>query len=232
MAIKNYSKKIIFWVLVITITSCSKYERTNPNDILGSNGTPILAIDGYKVISDNNGDAKLQKNETATLSVLVNNTGTKLTQLTSAIFTSNSTKLVIENFILENTMMCYVGKTNSIGNLRIKVASNANVGEMFTCNVKLTDKAGKVFNTILNLKIVRDSKPSNFSINSLVFEGYEEAVNNSVVYSKGLTPYIRIEIINKDSVNFDDSLTLTIRSLDASYPYLFSEKNKNFNPFK
>ena len=223
MAIKNYSKKIIFWVLVITITSCSKYERTNPNDILGSNGTPILAIDGYKVISDNNGDAKLQKNETATLSVLVNNTGTKLTQLTSAIFTSNSTKLVIENFILENTMMCYVGKTNSIGNLRIKVASNANVGEMFTCNVKLTDKAGNVFNTTLNLT-VSDFKPSNLSFNSVVFEGFEDAVGSTRVYTKVLTPYIRMEINNNANTEYNDYLNFTITSLDAQYPYQYSNK--------
>lgn len=223
MTIKNYSKKFIIWILVITIASCSKYERTNPNDLLGSEGTPTLAIDGYEVISDNNGDAKLQKNETATLNVLVNNTGTKLTQISSAVFTSNSTKLVIENFSSLNTMTCYVGKTNSIGNLRIKVASNATVGETLTCNVKLTDKSGNIFNTTLNLT-VSDLKPSVLSIARAELKGLNEVDNSNYgYYEKGLTPKIEMDITTNGNADYFDNLKITITSLNAAYPYQFSK---------
>lgn len=224
MEIINYSKKIIIWVLVITITSCSKYERTNPNDLLGPEGTPALAMDGYEVISDNNGDAKLQKNETATLKVLVKNTGTKVTQITSAVFTSNSSKLVIENFSPDNIMMGYVNKSISIGKLRIKVASNATVGDIYTCNVKLTDKTGNIFNTSLKL-VVSELKQNNFSFSWIEFLGFEDFTSNYQFYTKGLTPYIQMNINNNSTVNYNDFIIFTVTSLDAQYPFQYSIKS-------
>lgn len=223
MAIKNYSKKIIFWVLVVTIASCSKYERTNPNDISGPNGTPILSIDGFEVISDNNGDAKIQKNETATLKVLVKNTGSKIAQISSAVFTSNSAKLVVENFTPENDMIGYVGKVSSLGNLRIKVSSNASVGETLSCKAKLTDKTGNVFNTTLTV-IVSELKPSVLSISTANLMGYNEADNSEYGnYSKGLTPMLSLIMENKGTETYYGDLKFTITSLNSAYPYLFTE---------
>ncbi|MFZ4800324.1 MAG: hypothetical protein ACOYMA_22735 [Bacteroidia bacterium] len=223
MTIKNYSKNFIICALVITIASCSKYERTNPNDLLGSDGTPVLAIDGYEVIIDNNGDTKLQKGETATLKVLVKNTGNKVTQINTAIFTSNSTKIVIENFSPVNNLTSYAGKTNSIGNLRIKIASNATVGETLTCNAKLTDKDGRVFNSTLTF-IVSEPKPSVLSIISADIKGLNDENLSFINYSKGLSPIFQMAVQNNSNNYYNDDLTINITSLNSTYPYQFTIK--------
>lgn len=219
---KNNLTKSVVYLLVFVLASCTKYERNNPNDVLGTDGTPNVAIETYEVISDNNSDAKLQKGETATIDILVKNTGTKFTQIASAIFTSNSNKLTVTNFTLAETAISYVGKPSKIGALQIKLASNLAPGETVSCNAKLTDKAGNMFNTTLTL-VISEAKPSTLSFADLEIYGLNDANGDLGDYQKGLTPELSMVIENKDAKDYEGDLIVTVTSLNASYPFQFTK---------
>lgn len=222
MSFKKYAIQSLFCTLLLGLTACSKYERNNPNDLLNTDGTPNLAIAGYAVKADDNNDANLQKRETATLNILVSNNGTKLAQIKSINFTSNSSKLSVLSFTLLNNALSLVNKQTAIGELKIKIADDATAGEKLTCNATITDKSGAVFNSVLTM-VISEVKPSALDITQLTIRGFDENDGNRYEYAKGYIPEVSLMIQNKGNVAFPSGqIKMTLTSLNPTYPFSYS----------
>ncbi|TAE79563.1 MAG: hypothetical protein EAY81_11125 [Bacteroidetes bacterium] len=218
MTFKKYAIQGLFCTLLFGITACSKYERNNPNDLLNASGTPNVVIAGYEVISDNNSDRKLQKGETAGIYVELKNTGTKLAQIKTVEFVSKSPKVTINGFEISKTTTSYVGKPTYIGVLRVVLAKDVTEGQTFTCEAKLTDTEGNVFNTQLTLT-VSAAKQSIFSLASVAVRGQNYVRGTEYSYSKGLTPLVKLVMGNNSGKDYIDDIVVKITSLNAAYPF-------------
>lgn len=216
----NQFKSTIFIILIMLLANCKKYERSNPNDLNGGEGTPNVSFDNFIVVADNNNNEVMQANEDISLQIFTKNTGSKITEIATVTVTSTSNLITIKGFEKAQAAYSYVGRQSLIGVLNVKIAGTAKIGSSIPVSIQFTDKSNRVFTSTFSI-VVKEPVLSILEFNgSPIIYGVEEKNMEKLQnYSKGLVPILYFGLGRKNDAFYDGNLKVKTVSKNPKYPY-------------
>ncbi len=214
---KNTATLILF---ILLFTNCKKYERNNPNDLNGGEGTPNVSFDNFIVVADNNNNEVIQANEDISLQIFTKNTGSKITEIATVTVTSTSNLITIKGFEKEQAAYSYVGRQSLIGVLNAKIVNSAKIGSSIPISIQFTDKSNRVFTSTFSI-VVKEPVLSvlEFNWSPSIYGVDEKDTKKLLTYSKGLIPILYFGLANDSSNAYNGDIKVKVVSKNPKYPY-------------
>lgn len=226
----NISAISFVFITAVMVFGCKKYERDNPNDVLGiAKGNSTIAFNDYKITDDISGDGKLQKLETGKLWLSLKNTGQKISsQIRSIQFSSKanllrftSSPIILNNYVL-------VGKQDYNVVVDFK-ASDIQVTENkveVTATMNLLDGTTSV--VTFNVEVI-PIKTSKLSIQSLSIRSFDQYSKDYVSYTKGQSPVLTILLRNNSTDAYNGKLRFGVSHVGSTYSFNSIAELQNVN---
>lgn len=208
------------FITIMLFTACKKYERDNPNDLLGiTEGSNNIAFNEFKITDDVSGDGKLQKFETGKLWLSFKNLGGKISSQITKVELSAVGDIVVfgtDPIILKDRIMVDKQEYNLKVDFFVPDIPNPSNKTEATANISFID--GTTAKVKFNIDIT-PTKASKLSIKSAYLRGYNEVDNTYSPYQKGLTPILVLTLTNNSSTAYQGKLNLGMLHIGSQYAY-------------